>query len=223
MKSRLQGIGRYHTTLVLGGMSLFCILLSLIKVETTGSTRYLFLNWNLFLAAIPWLMSTLALLGKNTQRNTAVLCACAVVWLLFFPNAPYLLTDLFHLKKMESASAWFDLVLLLSFAWTGLLFRFQSLLDLQKITRNILSKRQSALLISGLLFVASFGVYLGRYLRWNSWDIVNNPLRLMGDIGDRFASPLAHPRTWAMTILLGALLNMMFWSIASLRSANEDR
>ena len=72
-------------------------------------------------------------------------------------------------------------------------------------------------MISLLLFAGSFGVYVGRYLRWNSWDIISEPVPLLYDIGDRFKDPMDHPQTWGVTILLGILLNMIFWTMKVLR------
>jgi uncharacterized membrane protein len=64
----------------------------------------------------------------------------------------------------------------------------------------------------GFLFLSGFGIYIGRFLRWNSWDVINNPVPLFGDIIHRFANPLTHPRSWGLTILLGILLNLFYFS-----------
>ena len=73
---------------------------------------------------------------------------------------------------------------------------------------------RSALVVAvALLFIGSFGVYLGRYLRWNSWDVIRNPVGLTMDVAERILVPWDHPRTWGMTLLLGMFLNLMFWSL----------
>ncbi len=135
-----------------------------------------------------------------------------VSWLLFFPNAPYILTDLFHLKLTTGVPVWYDLILILSYAWTGMFLGFLSLRDLESMLLLKWKPRRVQIFVSGLLFLASLGVYLGRFLRWNSWDILQHPMTLLGDVADRFFHPMDHPRTWGVTILLGLFLNMVYMS-----------
>lgn len=112
---------------------------------------------------------------------------------------------------------WFDLVLILLYAWTGLLFGFLSLWDLEKLAAERFHERTIPLLSMTMLFIGSFGIYVGRYLRWNSWDVISEPFQLFYDISDRVVNPLAHPRTWGMTILMGIFLNMLYWSFRLIR------
>ena len=107
---------------------------------------------------------------------------------------------------------WFDLILILSFAWTGLIFGYLSLWDIEKLLSKYLSQFWISLISVTLLFIGSFGIYLGRYLRWNSWDILNEPFYLIYDITDRLVNPLDHPRTWGVTIFMGVFLNMIYWT-----------
>jgi uncharacterized membrane protein len=102
---------------------------------------------------------------------------------------------------------------ILSFAWTGLVYGFISLMDMEVLLKKYMTGRLITATTILFLFVASFGIYLGRYLRWNSWDIVNDPLGLSNDIFDRFADPMSYPRAWGMTILMGLLLNMMYFTM----------
>ncbi len=118
---------------------------------------------------------------------------------------------------------WFDLVLILSFAWVGLMFGFMSLWDIEKILKSYVSQSRLKRFFSAglaipvvssfLLFIGSFGIYLGRYLRWNSWDIIAEPFALIYDIGDRFINPFAHPQTWGVTLFMGLFLNVVYWSL----------
>ncbi|HNP47516.1 MAG TPA: DUF1361 domain-containing protein [Bacteroidia bacterium] len=212
---------RLQITFFLFSMSLFCFALSLVRYAFTGSPVYLFLNWNLFLAFIPWCVGTL-LSGKLEKSSgfftTSVLLSA---WILFFPNSPYILTDLFHLKARNPVPLWYDLVVILSFAWTGLTFGFISLLEIETLLTRHLNKTLVGILSSLLLFLGSFGVYLGRYLRWNSWDLFSEPSPLLYDIGARIANPFSYPATWGMTLLLGILLNMIFWTFKIIRTGNE--
>ncbi|CAH0177815.1 hypothetical protein SRABI27_01177 [Pedobacter sp. Bi27] len=160
------------------------------------------------------------MLVYNLNRKLPVILL-TITWILFFPNSPYILTDLFHLRLNGSAPIWFDLVLILSFAWTGLVYGLISLMDIEKHLITYLNKKLVNSLIISFLFLASFGIYLGRYLRWNSWDIISNPLGLASDILGRFLNPLSHPRTWGMTLLMGLLLNMIYFSIKFIKAKPE--
>lgn len=198
-------------------MTAFCFFLSVFRVIESGTPYFLFLNWNLFLAIVPYLLTASISSQKRGRIQRLKIIGVSMVWLLFFPNAPYILTDLFHLRIETSVPKWFDLILIISFAWTGLLFGFLSLMKIEKLYTNFFTKRQVEWLSSSILFLASFGVYLGRYLRWNSWDVINNPSSLLFDISDRVINPFEHPRTWGVTILFGILLNIIYWTIKLLR------
>ncbi len=150
----------------------------------------------------------------SINRYTFILLALA--WLLFFPNSPYILTDLFHLHERDGMPKWFDLILILSFAWAGLLFGFMSLFQIEKILLEKLNQVKTNTILVTLLFISSFGVYLGRFLRWNTWDIISNPIDLLADIADRFIHPLSHGRTWGITLLMGTLLSFIYFSVSVL-------
>ena len=219
----LKKAKRLNETLLLFAFSTLCLVLSVIRVFASATPTFLFLNWNLFLAFIPWALSSLLMIYPKLQEKKLAVIMLLGTWLLFFPNAPYILTDLFHLKHVVSMPMWFDLLLILSFAWVGLLFGFMSLWDIEKILKQYLIKSRLKGLLryrfsvpifsSVLLFIGSFGIYLGRYLRWNSWDIIAEPFALIYDIGDRFVNPFEHPRTWGVTLLMGLFLNLVYWSL----------
>ena len=144
-------------------MCLLCFSISVLRCVITHTSIFLFLNWNLFLAFIPWLLSSIMMRSPILQERKVALFALVSSWLLFFPNAPYILTDLFHLKATGTMPIWFDLVLILSFAWTGLLFGFLSLWDIEKLMLKFTSEDNIPLISGILLFVSSFGIYIGRY------------------------------------------------------------
>jgi uncharacterized membrane protein len=196
----------------MAALSVFCLAISLYRCFYTGTKVFLFLNWNLFLAFVPWALTSLSALKpaiKQTRLRTAVLL---FAWILFFPNAPYLLTDLIHLRMRLAMPVWYDLLLILSFAWTGLLFGFLSLWDIENILRVHLKPAIVTAISTGFLFMGSFGIYIGRYLRWNSWDIFTDPVELVYDISDRFMNPFIYPGSWGMTLFMGLFLNMLYWS-----------
>lgn len=173
---------------------------------------FFFLNWNLFLAFVPWMCSSALVFFPKLQEKKISAAFLVLVWILFFPNAPYIFTDLLHLSKKTVMPKWFDLILILSFAWTGLVYGFISLFDIEKLLLRFLSKTKVMLLSSVFLFTTGFGIYLGRYLRWNSWDVLREPYLLFYDISERITDPFSHPATWGMTVLMGILLNMMYIS-----------
>jgi uncharacterized membrane protein len=163
----------------------------------------------------------MAILKPGIQRYKITIFILLVIWLLFFPNAPYILTDLFHLRLKSAMPKWFDLILILSFAWTGLVFGYLSLWDIEKILSKSLSQIWISLISVCLLFIGSFGIYLGRYLRWNSWDIINEPFNLIYDISDRLINPFDHPRTWGVTLFMGIFLNMIYWTFRLVKKRDE--
>ena len=216
MITKLKHSGRFNITLLLIIMSLFCFGISITRYIITDTKVFLFLNWNLFLAFIPWLLSSIVVL-KGIQ-NKVSLSVLILSWLLFFPNSPYILTDLFHLRARSSAPIWFDLIVILSFAWTGLMYGFISLMDIEKLLTKYLKEKYINLITIVFLFLAGFGIYLGRYLRWNSWDIIRDPFGLATDVMDRFINPFGHPRTWGMTLMMGVLLNMMYFTLKFIKN-----
>ncbi len=208
--------------LFLSVLTSLCFLLIAGRIHLSDSKMFLFLVWNLFLAGIPWVITSFIMLNEKLQKNKLALTFMLTAWVLFFPNAPYILTDLFHLKTASSMPIWFDLILILSFAWTGLIFGFLSLRDIEFILKKDVSKAWGNLIITSLLFLSAFGIYLGRYLRWNSWDILDHPLGIITDIGQRVINPFEHPRTWGMTLLMGVLLNMFYWSFRLLQKEKTN-
>jgi uncharacterized membrane protein len=206
----------------MGFLSLACFSFSIFRLVYTDSRLFLFLNWNLFLAFVPWLFSSILVIYPGIHKNKLAIVILLLSWLLFFPNAPYILTDLFHLRLESTMPVWFDLVLILSFAWTGLMFGFMSLWDIEFILRSKLNNKLLPVVSSVLLFLGSFGIYLGRYLRWNSWDILQEPFKIFYDIGDNLINPFHHPRTWGMTIFMFIFLSMIYWSFRFVKNRDEE-
>ncbi|PWN58213.1 DUF1361 domain-containing protein [Chryseobacterium viscerum] len=202
---------RFKINMLLILMTIFCFSLSAFRYYISDTKVFLFLNWNLFLAWIPLLLSSF-ILAFNIKSKISLIFII-IVWILFFPNSPYILTDLFHLKARNTIPIWYDLIVILSYAWTGLICGFISLNDVEQRLSYYYGKRN---FINGLivffLFMSSFGVYLGRFLRWNSWDVLNNPFGLFSDIVVRFIYPLEYTKTWGVTLLMGIMLNFMYFT-----------
>ena len=187
----------------------FCLALLAYRIHWSGRTSFFFLSWNLALAAIP-LVFALAALGLSRMRWTYAALAMLLPWLLFLPNAPYILTDLLHLKARAPIPLWYDLIMLLAFALTGLLLGFLSMMCVERVLQPVF-KRPVILAFHGVvLFLCGFGIYLGRFLRWNSWEITTRPKSFLYVVGDRLLDPTEHGKTWAVTFLIGTLLITMY-------------
>lgn len=201
---------RVRLFLIMASSILFSLGLLGARVAYTGTTIYAFLVWNLLLAAIPWYLSTVLVRTGSLRRSRMTLTGILGLWLLFFPNAPYIVTDLIHLTARTGAPVWFDLILIASFAWSGLLLGFTSLSDLQELLARRLGQTAAAAFALAALTSSAFGIYLGRFLRWNSWDLLTRPKMLLRDVADRVLDPLAHPTAVAVTVLLSVLLCLWY-------------
>lgn len=199
------------------------ILLFVFRWAITADGFYIFLPYNLALALIPLVISRL--LTRYMQRNhpSWILAGFSgFVWLLFIPNAPYIMTDFIHLGKVGGIPLWFDALFILLYASTGLLAGWYSLYDMQKLVKKWYGKFIGWVFVCSVLLLTSFGVYLGRFLRWNSWDLFLDPLRLINDVLVRVNSPTMHVRLWIVT---GGLLGFFLISYASVYrffSHNKD-
>ncbi|MFN2471160.1 MAG: DUF1361 domain-containing protein [Gaiellaceae bacterium] len=187
------------------------------RIAYTGSTMYANLLWNLVLAWVPFAIALAVYDAARRGARPAILVSSGVAWLLFFPNAPYLVTDFQLLRDASVAPVWYDVALLSAAAWAGLTLGFTSLYLMQSIARRVVGPIGVWLGVFGVLGLTSFGIYLGRVERWNSWDIVSRPRPLLGSVADRLVDP--DPRTAGMTAVFTAFLGLaycVFYSFARL-------
>jgi uncharacterized membrane protein len=163
---------------LLSGATLLSLALFRLRVALSGSLDYAFLVWNIFLAWIPFGLAHIASTFTWKRKYLVpTLPVFATLWLLFFPNAPYILTDLLHLGKPKPGiPLWFDVLMLLWYAWTGLLLGLVSLLMMQEIVRREFGRITGWLFVGVVGILCSLGIYIGRFLRWNSWDMIFSPL-----------------------------------------------
>jgi uncharacterized membrane protein len=194
------------TSKIITLLGIYAILLVVFRVYFTKSVFYLFMVWNLFLAVIPYVISNYL----KQVNNKYLLYVLFPIWLIFLPNAAYIITDLVHLHQGTLMPIWFDLLLILSFAITGMLLFFISLNDVFLLIKQHFSIKKAWFLTVFVLFLSSFGIYLGRYLRWNSWDIMHRPQLLLNDIFTRIIHPTHHPKTWGITFGFGFLFLLGF-------------
>lgn len=190
----------------------FSMALLTLRIIVTGELTYIFLAWNLFLAWIPFALSC----QLRHIKNRGVVFLVLAGWLLFFPNAPYIITDFLHLKQRPPVPYWFDILLLFSAALNGLLLGLASLVTVERFLINRYGKQWTAFIVFCSFFLCSFGIYIGRYLRWNSWDIILNPGEIAYDLIKRVINPFDHIQTWSVTLLFGCFLYVVYYSIKNL-------
>jgi uncharacterized membrane protein len=191
----------------------FTLVLLTIRVLRSHNTSYMFYPWNLLLAVVPIYFSRK--LTRYKSVNWKSICLIAA-WLLFFPNAPYVITDIFHFHQRPEAPIWYDLILVLSAAWNGLIAGFISLMQVDKFMAGHTSKKLHAAFICAFLFAASCGIYLGRFLRFNSWDIVKKPGSLAEFAFAYVFQPTGHIKAWAFSVLCTILLLLIYYTIKNL-------
>jgi uncharacterized membrane protein len=211
---------------VLALASAFCGALALLRIGLTGRLALLFLGWNLILAWVPLLVS-LAIAyrhapGRRPRRLGTF--ALGAVWLAFFPNAPYLVTDLIHLRARGFVLHLYDAVMVFAFAMTGLCIAFLSLWLLHRLVERRLGAARGWLFVAVVAGLSGFGVFLGRFPRWNSWDIVTRPGELFATLALHAQDPLAHPQAIGVTLMMAglfAIAYLMLFALTSLGAGGE--
>jgi uncharacterized membrane protein len=200
-----------------------CSALVAARVTHTGRTTYTFLVYNLALAWIPvaFAAAAYALGGVRSRTSAVLLAGCSAGWLLFFPNAPYLVTDLVHLKVHANRLFWFDVLTLPSFAWTGMALGFLSLFLMQRLVEDRAGRVWSWLFVGVALPAAAFGIYLGRFRRWNSWDLVLDPVSLVADVLGTLLHPAQNAAVGAFCAVLAGVMfvaYLVFYAWTSVRA-----
>ena len=224
---------KWRLFVLMGLSTLFCCLLilyrsskididllainSLSELQRTGKQTFLFLIWNLFLAWIPYWIALLSNFMARKNGHSIFLISGFAFWLLFFPNAPYIITDLLHLRYRDPIPMWYDLLLIFSFAWTGLLLAYLSLFEIKQMLELRLSNLKTQIVIFLSLALSSFGIFVGRFQRWNSWDIFSRPLPLIQDMLDVLLHPMAHIRTFGLAVVLFGFLSLAYLTLINLR------
>lgn len=195
----------------------------MLRSIAVGHLSFLFLCWNLFLAALPLLFAMLAYGNVAAGNGRGRVIVWSALWLLFFPNAPYIITDFVHLGSHGDVPMWFDILMIGSFAWSGMMLGFQSLALMQGLIKQQYGDGAGWGFAVGVLVVSSYGIYLGRFQRWNSWDLFVQPAALFADI----LSSLAHPSTTiqglALTVGMSVFLLLAYYSVVTVRNGAERR
>lgn len=193
----------------------FSICLTGIRVVYTGNILFVWLIWNLFLAFVPYAISRFAIKRPQLMHNNWKFIAVFISWLLFIPNSFYIITDLFHLR-VRSVPLWFDLALILSFAWNGLLLGILSMRQMEKMMEMKFNIASEWLFVYPMMLLNAFGVYVGRYLRFNSWDVFSNPFHLFNDIMYLIVHPIRNRFDWSMIVCYSVFMTLIYLTIKRL-------
>ena len=180
------------------------------------NVSFLFLIWNLFLAWIPYWIALCIPKIYEFFKSKIIIAFALLLWLLFFPNAPYILTDLLHIKVRTPIPLWYDVMMILTFAWTGLMLGFLSLFEVQLFLQKFIGKKMASLMSIIAIFLCGIGIYIGRFQRWNSWDIIANPFALIADVMETLIHPFAYMRTLGLAVVISIFLLLGYSTIITL-------
>lgn len=197
---------------ILSVLVLWCATMIGVRVERTGSGYYRFLLGNLFLALMPLMFSSGLRIADRLKFHWTIRIAILGLWLLFLPNAPYILTDILHLPRANQAPAWYDLALLLSFAGTGLLMGYLSLIDVQSLVTKSYNMVLGWIVAIVSCVLSGFAIYLGRFLRWNSWDVIFSPTLVL-DMFGLVRHPTSNVQPMSVTLIFGGILALGYVSL----------
>jgi len=191
----------------------FTLVLLAARVFYTGTVMYFFYPWNLFLALVPVFFSGLLLKQKTLNYKSILLLS---LWLLFLPNAPYLVTDIFHFEERPPVPFWFDLMLVVSGAWNGILLCMISLLRVERFLKTVCTPKLTGKIMPLIIFLCGYGVYIGRYLRYNSWDVVTEPVGILRMSTHHIHHPFQNLNVWLFTFVFASFLGIIYFTIKKL-------
>jgi uncharacterized membrane protein len=184
----------------------------------THHPGYSFLLWNLTLAWIPYVLARVIVHRASKGAHVLSLAALGVVFIGFLPNAPYIVTDLMHLHHPSDAPYWFDALMLASFAWSGLTLGIASVRLTAKVIERRVSRTASMGYVGIVSVLSAFGIYLGRFVRLNTWDAVTHPFRVARAALLPVVHPFAHVGAWCFTVAFAALFLASYATLARRRA-----
>jgi uncharacterized membrane protein len=175
------------------------------------SWEFAYLIWNLFLAWLPllfagWLVTVL----RRKLWSAWEPLAASFLWIIFLPNTFYMVSDFIHLREVQRVDVLYDAVMFTSFIFVGVALGLSSTYLIHREFRKRFSARSSSTLLAAIFLLCGFAIYLGRDLRWNSWDILTNPGGLLFDISDRLLHPSAYPQMFLTIFIFFVLISTMY-------------
>jgi uncharacterized membrane protein len=212
---------------IVGALSVatsICVAFEWFREWHFGTAGFRFLLWNLFLAWIPVAFALIIYTHYLSGRRPGRMLVPGLIWLLFLLNAPYIFTDFIHLSATTGVPLWFDGTVLSAFAWTGALLCLASVYLVHSAIRNWYGPVQGWTTVLLVLIFTSVGVYFGRFLRLNSWDIFIHPSRVARQFVSSINEPLTVVRGGTATLVVTAMLAVTyvtFYAVISLRPASD--
>ncbi|HSW74468.1 MAG TPA: DUF1361 domain-containing protein [Candidatus Saccharimonadales bacterium] len=203
--------------------SLVSVILFAAGAWRNHSMAFSYLIWNLCLAWLPlgfglWLERVL----RHKVWSSWEALFASGLWLAFLPNSFYMISDFVHIQELQRVDVLYDVVMFSAFIFSGVTLGFLSLYTIHRQLLQRLRWRAAAFGTASVILLCSFAIYLGRDLRWNSWDILVNPGGILFDISDRFLHPTAYPQLFTTTLSFFVLLGSLYvvvWEVArTLRS-----
>jgi uncharacterized membrane protein len=206
---RSVGMQTVSTLLV---ATMLCLAFYSYRLYQLGYLEFSYLPWNLFLAWIPLvIMFGLARWLRRHAWSDWPALLTTVLWLLFLPNSFYMVSDYIHLQEIPAGNILFDAVMFTMFIMTGLLLGYTSLflfhLELLKRTRRVTAGR----IIAVVLFACSVAIYIGRDLRWNSWDALVRPTGLLFDLSNQVLHPFSYRDMLGTVLIFFVLVGGLYY------------
>lgn len=191
--------------------AVFCLLLVTARTAYTRDAGYFFMVWNLFLGYVPFIISNAMARIPALVQRWWLLIPTLCCWILFLPNAPYMITDLFHLEPFGPVPQWFDLFLLCSFAFTGVMVGYLSMAQVKQLLQQRFDAGLRGFNLP-VIWLCAIGVYIGRFLRWNSWDLFTRPLAVLSDLLGILFHPARYPGAWGFTFCMGCFMSILYYT-----------
>jgi uncharacterized membrane protein len=193
-----------------------------LRAYYVGRHERAYLVWNLFLAVIPFVFALGVDLVPSRKWSWVVAVPALGFWLAFFPNSPYLVTDLIHLEASTGVPLWFDALVFGVFAFTGLLVGFASLLLVHGRVTEIVGRAWGWAFAFTSLCLCGIGVYIGRFLRLNTWDIWYSPRFVVGQLSGRLLNPLSNPRMIVVSALFAGFMSVAYVALREFGAVAAD-
>lgn len=203
------------------------LILSILRILDAGNFRYYFLIWNLFLAWVPlgfaWLLVQRL---KSTRWVSWQNITLTILWLVFLPNSFYLLSDLIHVYDTGEVSHLYDVVMFASFIFNAFFVGYLSVFLVHRELIKRLQLKAAHLLIASVFLACGFAIFLGRSLRWNSWDLAIQPAGILFDVSEGIVNPSSHPESMVTTITFFLLLAsnyLVIWELVKALRPDDKR
>lgn len=202
---------RTQFVLTLLAASLASVLLFVYGAYRNHSWDFAYFIWNLCLAWLPLLFAgwLVTVLRRKLWSAWEPLLA-SFLWIIFLPNSFYMVSDFIHLREVQRVDVLYDAVMFTSFIFIGVALGLSSVYLVHQEFRKRFSAIGSTIWLAVIFLLCGFAIYLGRDLRWNSWDVLTNPGGLLFDISDRFLHPNAYPQMFLTVFIFFVLISTMY-------------